>query len=401
MESTQNSLTQELWASEDNQLFLNDRLPDEIKGHYQKIFREATYRSGLKSHLGFLTSGTTVVDAKSYKVVLISKEAFLESARTVNKYFMINPKDIWLQCLPRFHVGGLAVEARSHVSGFNVMKLAGRWNVEAFYNALGATKATWSSLVPVQVYDLVQKQFEAPQNFRAFVGGGRLNPQLHEQAKDLGWQLIPTYGLTELSSMVALIENDNLKFLPHVQFLIKDDKLSLKSKSLFTGYVQVVKGQVEIEPAKTSGGYFLTDDSVKKLGHNIILFGRAQDVVKISGELVSLQKLRDSWFQFAGLDFAPVSHVITIPDPRLENRVVLVIQKDEKYRDRAVLSHFHPNPKIMEMILNYNQTVLPFEKISGVHFIDSIPRTELGKIQDKLIVQELTSGRVHEVKINA
>ncbi len=401
MESSQNAFVNELWTSEENQIFLNDRLSDEIKGHYQKIFREATYRAGLKSHLGFLTSGTTVLDAKSYKIVLISKEAFLESARTVNKYFILTSKDIWLQCLPRFHVGGLAVEARAYLAGFSVMSLAGPWNVETFYTALESTKATWSSLVPTQIYDIIQKQYRSPKKFRAFVGGGRLNPQLIEKAKDLGWNLIPTYGLSELSSMVATIENENLKFLPHVQYYIKEDKLTLKSKSLFTGYVQVVKGQVEFVKVNTTAGYFQTDDAVRKLGVNVMLLGRTQDVVKISGELVSLHKLRDSWYRYAGLDFAPFTQILALPDPRLENRVVLVIQKEEKYRDRSVLSHFHPIPAIIEMIKKFNESVLPFEKITGTYIVDSIPRTDLGKIQDKLLQQQLSAGQVSEVKINA
>lgn len=401
MESAQSPLISELWQSDENVLFLNDRMSDELKGHYQKIFREATYRAGIKSHLGFLTSGTTVTDSRSYKIVLLSKSAFLESAQAVNKYFMLTSKDIWLQCLPRFHVGGLAVEARAHLAGFNVMTLAGSWNVEAFYNALTATKATWSSLVPTQVYDLVQREFESPKKFRAFVGGGRLSPLLQEKAKDLGWQLIPTYGLTELASMVATVENDQLRFFPHIQFMIWKDRLALKSKSLLSGYIQVVKGQVELVKPELVNGFFVTDDAVQKIGQNIMFVGRSHDVVKIGGELVSLNKLRDTWFRTVGLDYAPFLYLLTIPDDRLENRVVLVIQKNEKYRDRAVLSHFYPNPEIVQLINKYHEKVMPFEKISGVFVVDQIPRTELGKIQDRGLQLQLKSGQISEVKFNA
>lgn len=401
MESTQNSLISELWTSEENSIFVNDRMPDDLRGHYEKIFREGTYRAGIKSHLGFLTSGTTVTDNKSYKVVLLSKEAFLESARTVNKYFMLSPKDIWLQCLPRFHVGGMAIEARAHLAGFNVMKLAGYWNVEAFYNALTATKATWSSLVPTQVYDLVQQKLHGPKKFRILVGGGRLSPQLHEQAKDLGWHLIPTYGLTELASTVALIENENLRVLPHCQVLIKNDRMCLKSKSLFTGYIQVVKGQVELVKPELIGGFFTTDDAAQKVGANIMLLGRSQDMLKVSGEMVSLNKLRDTWFRTIGLDKAPYFFVTAIPDVRTENRVVLVMQKDERFRDKTVLSHFHPNPEIVSIIQKFHAQLLPFEKISGVFVLDQIPRTELGKIQEKMIQQQISGGKTFEVKLNA
>ena len=34
-------------------------------------------------------------------------------------------------------------------------------------------------------------------------GGGALDPSLYKQARDLGWPLLPSYGLTECGSQVA------------------------------------------------------------------------------------------------------------------------------------------------------------------------------------------------------
>ena len=109
MESAQNAISSGLWTNDENTLFLNNRMSEELQNYYQKIFKEATYRNKISAHLGFLTSGTTLVDSRSYKVVLISKKAFLESAQAINKFFLISANDKWLQCLPRFHVGGMAV----------------------------------------------------------------------------------------------------------------------------------------------------------------------------------------------------------------------------------------------------------------------------------------------------
>ena len=90
MESAENTIIDYIdWNTDDNALFLNHRFNDEIQSHYHKIFKETTYRHGIKSHVAFLTSGTTVTDQKSYKMVFISKEAFLVSAKSVAKTLLV------------------------------------------------------------------------------------------------------------------------------------------------------------------------------------------------------------------------------------------------------------------------------------------------------------------------
>lgn len=390
-----------MWTSTENELFLNNRMSEELQNYYQKNFKEATYRNNITSHLGFLTSGTTVVDSRSYKIVLISKKSFLHSAESINKYFLISPNDKWLQCLPRFHVGGMAVEARAHLAKFDLMKMSGQWNVEAFYNALISTKSTWSSLVPTQVYDLVQHQKQAPKKFKALVGGGRLSSMLFKSAKELGWNLIPTYGMTELASTVGLIENESIiKPLPHCQFTVAGDKLAVYSKSLFSGYVQVIKGQVEFVKPQFQAGFFVTDDVVQKTSQGVMLLGRGQDMVKISGELVSMNKLRDILFKIVGLENAPYFYLMALPDVRMEHRIVLIVVKAESFRDRNVKSQFALQPAWIQKVNDFQNEVMPFEKIKALYYLDQLPRTDLGKVQERMIQQKIEKENIKEVSLN-
>ncbi len=399
MESTQILVTQEFWKSEENQIFLNPRLPEDVQGHYRKIFKEATYRNGLKSHLGFLTSGTTVADVRSYKVVMISKSAFLDSAAAVNKYFLLSAKDVWLQCLPQFHVGGLAVQARSHLGGFRVLILK-TWDPKVFLETIVSNDVTVSSMVPTQVYDLVVNNLKSPKNFKAFIGGGRLSPELKKKSQDLGWHFITTYGMTELSSMVATIENETLRPLPHCAIQIMDGKIAIRSSSVFTGYIEVVKGQVELKKPMLTNQYFITDDNGSKLGTGMTVMGRGQDMIKISGELVSLNKLRDVWFNLVGIDLTQAFHLMALPDERSENQIVLIMKKTESLRDPKVLSHFSPGEAILSKIQEFQKQVMPFEKIKSVYVLDQIPRTELGKIQEKVIQGKIQTEKIKEVKVN-
>jgi O-succinylbenzoic acid--CoA ligase len=398
MEPTENAVD---WESEENTLFLNPRFADEIQSHYNRVFRETAYRHGLKSHLGFLTSGTTVTDQKAYKMVFISKKAFINSATSVAKTLMVTSKDIWAQSLPRFHVGGLAIEARSSVAGFKVEKYTKPWSAKDFVGFIDATKSTWSSLVPTQIYDIVKAQIVNPRagKFRVLVGGARLSPGLLKQAQDLKWNLIPSYGMTEAGSTLAFIENETLRPFPHVMMEVIDGKLGIKTNSLFTFYAQVLKGQIEIKrPTLTSNGFFMTEDSASKMRQGIMLLGRTQDVVKISGELTSLPKLRDIFFGTTSIDKAHSYYLLATPDPRLENKVVLVIQKDLLSNDKVKSANYQLAPAFVQSLAEFHKKVLPFEKVHNIFVVDKIPRTETGKVQERAILQMIEKGEAHEIR---
>lgn len=390
------------WESEDSQIFLNPRMPEELQSHYKKIFKETVYRHSLPKHLGFLTSGTTVVDPRSYKLVFISKRAFLDSARSVVKNMLVTSNDIWLQCLPRFHVGGMAIEARAYVGKFKTVRLDGPWSPQAFKELAESSKATYTSLVPTQVFDLIQWKVPSPKKLKVLVGGGRLAPGLLTQAKELGWTLWPSYGMTEMASTIAMIDGaDILRPLPHVGLDVVNGKLAVRATSMFTAYARVIKGQIELtRPAVVNGGFFVTEDSANKLKNGIMLLGRTQDVVKVTGELVSVPKLRDQWYAMGELTYAHNFHIMAMPDLRMENKIVMVIQKDEKMRDHKVVTGFYPVESVKIQLQKYQSEVMPFERFQNIFVVDSIPKTELGKVQEKQLLETIEKGQFNEIKLD-
>lgn len=402
MESVENTIIDLVdWESEDNTLFLNHRFSDEIHSFYHKIFKETAYRHGVKSHVAFLTSGTTVTDQKSYKMVFLSKQAFLNSAQSVAKTLMVTSKDTWVQCLPRFHVGGLAIEARSHVAGFKIKRFDKPWDANEFTEFIVEQGATWASLVPTQIYDFVRFEIEnpLPKKFRVLVGGARLSPSLLKQAQELKWNLLPSYGMTEASSTIALIDNETLRPFPHVYLEIIEGKLAVKTASLFSFYAQVIKGQIEIQkPHLTSSGFFITEDSAAKMNQGIMLLGRTQDVVKISGELVSLPRLRDVWFKVGKIEKAHSYYMLAAPDARLENKVVLIIQKDLLNNDKVKPENYQLGFSMKQSLGEYQAQVLPFEKIRNVYVVENIPRTDMGKVREKVLLQMIEKGEAHEIR---
>ena len=67
------------------------------------------------------TSGTEMSQQGEHKLVALKKEAILHAAKSVNEFFNLNKKDKWLNTLPHFHIGGIAIYARSYLSGSEVI----------------------------------------------------------------------------------------------------------------------------------------------------------------------------------------------------------------------------------------------------------------------------------------
>src|SRR5205814_7177635 len=149
----------------------------------------------LPGHIIIATSGSS----GGLKLVALSKEAVLSSAAAVNTHLEATPSDVWCCVLPTFHVGGLGIHARAHLTGSRVISMA--WDASAF----AGCEATLASLVPAQVHDLVRAGLAPPPGLRAvLVGGGAFDRDLQQRARGLGWPVLATYGMSECCSTVAV-----------------------------------------------------------------------------------------------------------------------------------------------------------------------------------------------------
>ena len=230
-------------------------------------------------------------------MVALSRSALEASARAVNAHLSSGSDDIWINPLPLFHVGGLAIVVRAALSGAH-WEACDSWSAEAFVRQAGEIKATLASLVPTQVHDLAQTSFGAPPSLRAVVvGGGPIDQALLASMRSRGWNLLPSYGLTEAASQVATAEPDATDFdwlplLPHVEARVGEEGvLELRGESLFDGWmVFSANGQCTWEDPKRDGWY-RTGDRAELHGRRIRLLGRADDLIKIRGELVDMGAL--------------------------------------------------------------------------------------------------------------
>jgi acyl-coenzyme A synthetase/AMP-(fatty) acid ligase len=108
--------------------------------------------------------------------------------------------------------------------------------------------------------------------------------------------------------------------------------------------------------------------------------------------------LRDTLFRFAKIERAHSFYLIAVPDPRAEHRIVLLVTKDLLQNEKVKAESYELNQAMKEAFVQYQGEVLPFEKIRNVYVVESIPRTELGKVQEKILLQMVEKGEANEIR---
>ncbi|MEK6376078.1 MAG: AMP-binding protein [Acidobacteriota bacterium] len=325
------------WTSAESHVMLNPRMPAGERAALERAVPP------LRGHVFVATSG----GSGEVKLVALSKDTILASAAAVNTRLEARHDDVWYCVLPTFHVGGLGIHARAHLTGSRVISMA--WDAKAF----AATEATLASLVPAQVHDLVRAALRSPAALRLIlVGGGVFDPELQQQARALGWPVLASYGMSECASTIAVEE----VLLPHLEARAEEaGRLVFRGASLLSGYVYP---DGRFSDPKVDG-WFVSDDLGAVDGRRVRVDGRAGEVVKVGGETVNLAKLDRILREIAGDNAA----IIAVPDERLGHVI-----------------HLATTVEAGAIVEAFNGRVLPFEWIREVHRVASIPRSPLGKL---------------------
>ena len=150
------------------------------------------------------TSGT----AGAPRGAVLSPTALCASCRAHGAALGWRADDRWLLSLPTAHVGGLMIVVRS-LHARRTVVVGGRGASGAFdagetLRVVERDRVTLLSVVPTMLLRLLQAGRRPPLSLRAvLVGGASAPPALMERARDLGWPVLATYGLTEACSQVA------------------------------------------------------------------------------------------------------------------------------------------------------------------------------------------------------
>lgn len=339
--------------------------------------------SAWSGHVWLATSGSSRL-----KWVGLAKEALFASATAVNAHLQSTSQDHWLLALPTFHVGGLGVEIRAYLSGASLTYFPlPKWDPFVFSSICQEKQITLSSLVPAQLFDLALHGLLPSPSLRAvLVGGGPLSLSVYEKARQLGWPILPTYGLTECASQVAtapLQSRDSEKesefppFVPlaHLQIRVENGMLCFKGPSLLTGYFTEEGGVLSFFDPKENG-WFQSEDRGDIQEGRLLIHGRSLDFWKIGGEnicLSALQEILDRIRMQIGC-LADVA-LVPVPDPRLSYVIGL--------------AHTPMEPALLQTLVRaFAKEVPPFARIRKQYELPSLPRSPLKKLYLTILQQK-------------
>lgn len=364
-------------------LMLNPRLPSKEREKLEKWFADF---SGPRDHYWIQSSGSSAAANESSKLIALSKKAFRSAASAANRFLGATREDVWGLNLPDFHVGGLSIWARSELTGGRVADLRKpttltfREQIPNFLSDLRNQGVTLLSLVPTQVYDLVEQRAEPPSSLRAIVvGGAALEASLYRRARELGWPLLPSFGMTEVCSQIATaplssLQSDpevypQLQVLDHLRVQCDEDGfLILDGESLLTGVCRFVEGLAQYQmrqgPYVSSDRVELSFSPEKKVFLKAL--GRAMEFVKINGEGVNLFALREK-FAAHSPEMSSQLVILDVPDERRGARIIAVTEAQDLRR-------------LQQALESWNLQAFPPERILELRHLKHIPRTELGKV---------------------
>lgn len=329
----------------------------------------------------FRTSGTT----GEGRWVVLGKRALLLSAHAVNGWLGVDRGSRWGLALPLNHVGGFGVVARAYAAGCGFSEYSGKWDAVRFADWLGREGVTHVSLVPTQVHDLLQSGLRGTADLEAVVvGGGRLSDELGQAARDAGWPVLASYGMTEACSQVAT-QNPDLLEAPYTECPLEilpiwearanaAGLLELRGEALFSGTMEVGK------LVAREGDWFAASDRVSVSGNSLLPLGRADSLVKVMGELVDLEAVER---RFRGLSPGGIPEgsfaIVPIPDARREHILIAAFE--------GAAADGEP------CLADYNAAAPGLLRIAEAIHIPQFPRTDFGKLRRAELAAMVRSRR--------
>jgi O-succinylbenzoic acid--CoA ligase len=199
----------------------------------------------------------------------------------------------WLTAVPVTGIGGLLTVVRALRAGVQPIGWPGLAGLAAFTpesftasaepllaRAAAEGRPAYVSLVPTQVHRLLDSPpaCDLVARFtRILVGGSRLSAALRDVATSRGLRLVSTYGATETAGGVVY---DGIP-LPGVTVTVTDGIIRLGGPTIASGYL--CGGDDSL-----ADGTFRTRDLGEWRDGRLTVVGRADEVIKVGGEKVSL-----------------------------------------------------------------------------------------------------------------
>ena len=258
------------------------------------------------------------------KAVQLTNRNLDAAASAANQRLPLRSGDLWLDCLPLYHIGGLSILWRCAQAGATVLLHEG-FDASRIADDLNNQPVTHISLVPAMLARLLEIGVKPSPSLRhAIVGGAALSMALYERAKAAGWPLNPSYGMSESSAQIATwIESDGPWHEGLVGTALGENEISLNED----GRIQIRGPQIMPgylgEEIRNPDDWFTTGD-LGKIDQNLRLTvtGRADEMLISGGRNVHPSEVESCLAGCPGIQDVAVT---ALPDPVWGDLIVALV----------------------------------------------------------------------------
>ncbi|OEH91667.1 long-chain-fatty-acid--CoA ligase [Bacillus solimangrovi] len=340
------------------------------------------------------TSGTT---GNPKGVMLTHRNNYLH-ALSMMHHLRVSDEDVYLHILPMFHVNGWGAPFYYTANGATHICLR-KASPEAIFEKIQKHKVSSMHMAPTVLNSLIQyyeaNKVEMNHHLRVVIAGSAPPPAFVTRVEEeLGWEFIQVYGMTESSPLSTISRiRSNMKQLP------KKEQYKLKAKAgheIVGCQVRVVNdlgeevphddkaiGEVVVRSNGVMVGYWKNDQAtaetikngwlhtgdmgtIDEFG-NVDIVDRKKDVIISGGENISSIEVEGVLYDHPNVLEAAV---IALPHEKWGEtpHAFVVVKEGFQLTEEEVIQFSREN-------------LAHFKAITGVTFVDELPKTASGKIQ--------------------
>ena len=309
------------------------------------------------------------------RAVMLGNVQLDAAAAAANQCLQLKPGDLWLNCLPLYHIGGQAILWRCARAAAGIL-LQNGFNVESVTNDLHRYPVTHISLVPAMLAQLLEQRVAPPTSLRAaLIGGAALALPLYEKAVAAGWPLYPSYGMSETAAQLASFcpgdgpWHEGLVGTPmpgHEIRINAAGRIVVRGPQVMLGYL--TGGGVDAEGWLTTGDLGNIDATGR-----LTVTGRADDMLISGGRNIHPLEVESCLAAFPGVSDVAVTG---LPDPVWGDLIVALIVGNVE----------------QDTLLAYACQHLPAAALPRkMVFLERLPRNSTGKLE-RAVLRRIATG---------
>ncbi|PVY75774.1 fatty-acyl-CoA synthase [Tamilnaduibacter salinus] len=389
-----------------------------VKGEYEQLLSQSDNRFDFPDFdensiaTTFYTTGTTGNPKGvffSHRQLVLHTMTAAATMGCSDEMPLLRSSSVYMPVTPMFHVHAWGVPYAATMMGIKQV-YPGRYEPELLVDLLKTHKVTFSHCVPtIMQMMLATESIKTADlsNWHVLIGGSALTEGLCKAGAKLGIRMYTGYGMSETAPLLAAtyLKPEDLELpleqqtdkriktgipVPMVDLRIIDGngeslphdgkaqgEVVARSPWLTQGYLKNPEKSEEL----WDGGWLHTGDVASiEPDNTLVIRDRIKDVIKTGGEWLSSLDLENLISQHPAVAAAAV---VGVPDEKWGERphAVVVLQQGQTATLEDIQTHLQQFVDRGDI----NKWAIP----SAVDFTEDIPKTSVGKVNKKLIRDQI------------